>query len=157
MLPYANPEHVRLGLMNFDTLVAERKLEFGYGWSRRPLRHNHPGEPATRTMTTHPDHGQDVPMATMVDHPADSDSPLASRAPELTRRFVNDGLPYLNQLNERARQMTPNAVDTEDLVQETMLRAYAGFNTVSDGTDLRTSLLRIMTYVNGLHRGHQRL
>jgi hypothetical protein len=29
MLPYANPEQVRLDLMDFDTVVAERKLEFG--------------------------------------------------------------------------------------------------------------------------------
>jgi hypothetical protein len=29
MLPYANPEHVPLGLIDVDTVVAERKLEFG--------------------------------------------------------------------------------------------------------------------------------
>ena len=29
MLPHANREHVRLGLTDFDTVVAERKLEFG--------------------------------------------------------------------------------------------------------------------------------
>jgi hypothetical protein len=29
MLPYANPEHVPLGLIHFDTVVDERKLEFG--------------------------------------------------------------------------------------------------------------------------------
>jgi hypothetical protein len=28
-VPCANPEQVRLGLMDFDTVVAERKLEFG--------------------------------------------------------------------------------------------------------------------------------
>ena len=61
-------------------------------------------------------------MATTVDRLADSDSPLASRDPELTARFVNDALPYLNQLNDRARRMTRNAVDAEDLVQETMLQ-----------------------------------
>ena len=68
-------------------------------------------------------------MATTVDHLADSDSPLASRDPELTARFVNDALPYLNQLNDRARRLTRNAVDAEDLMQETMLRAYVGFHT----------------------------
>ena len=97
-------------------------------------------------------------MATTVDHLADSDSPLASRAPELTARFINDALPYLNQLNDRARRMTRNAVDAEDLVQETMLRAYAGFNTFSDGTNLRAWLFRIManTYINGLRRTQHR-
>ena len=56
-------------------------------------------------------------MAT-VDQPADSDSPLASRDPELTARFVNDALPYLNQLHDRARRMTRNAVDAEDLCRK---------------------------------------
>ena len=97
-------------------------------------------------------------MATTVDHLADSDSPLASRDPELTARFVNDALPYLKQLNDRARRMTRNAVDAEDLVQETMLRAYAGFNTFSEGTNLRAWLFRIMTntYINGLRRAQHR-
>jgi RNA polymerase sigma-70 factor, ECF subfamily len=109
-------------------------------------------------MTTHPDHSQDVPMATTVDHLADSDSLLASRDPELTARFVNDALPYLNQLNDRARRLTRNAVDAEDLVQETMLKAYAGFNTFSEGTNLRAWLFRIMTntYINYLLRAHHR-
>jgi RNA polymerase sigma-70 factor (ECF subfamily) len=83
---------------------------------------------------------------------------MASRAPELTARFVNDALPYLNQLNDRARRMTCNTVDAEDLVQETMLKAYAGFNTFSEGTDLRAWLFRIMTdtYINGLRRAQHR-
>ena len=97
-------------------------------------------------------------MATTVDHLADSDSPLASRSPELTARFVNDALPYLNQLNDRARRMTRNAVDAEDLVQKTMVRAYAGFNACSEGTSLRAWLFRIMTntYINGLRRAQHR-
>jgi RNA polymerase sigma-70 factor (ECF subfamily) len=105
-------------------------------------------------MTTHPDHGQDVAMATTVDNPADSNSLLASRDPELTARFVNDALPYLNQLNDRARRLTRNAVDAEDLMQETLLRAYSDFNTFSEGANLRAWLFRIMTNtcINGLRR-----
>jgi DNA-directed RNA polymerase specialized sigma24 family protein len=105
-------------------------------------------------MTTHPNHGQDVPMATTVDNLSDGDSPLASRAPELTARFVSDALPYLNQLNDRARRMTRNAGDAEDLLQETMVRAYAGVSAFSDGASLRAWLFRIMTntYINGLRR-----
>jgi len=93
-------------------------------------------------------------MATTVDHPADGDSPLASRSPELTAQFVNDVLPYLNQLHDRARGLTRNAVDAEDLMQETLLRAYDGFNTLSQAASLRAWLFRIMinTYVNGLRR-----
>jgi RNA polymerase sigma-70 factor, ECF subfamily len=93
-------------------------------------------------------------MATTVDHLADSDSVLASRDPELTTRFINDALPYLNKLNDRARRLTRNAVDAEDLMQETMLRAYISFNTSSKGTNPRAWLFRIMTntYINGLRR-----
>jgi RNA polymerase sigma-70 factor, ECF subfamily len=109
-------------------------------------------------MTTHPDHSQDVPMATTAADIVDSDSLLASRDPELTARFVNDALPYLNQLIDRARGLTCNGVDAEDLVQETMLMAYAGFNAFSEGTNFRAWLFRIMTntYLNYLLRAHHR-
>jgi RNA polymerase sigma-70 factor (ECF subfamily) len=97
-------------------------------------------------------------MATTVDRLAGSDSPLPSRDSELTARFVNDALPYLNQLDDRARRLTGNAVDAEDLVQETMLRAYVGFNTFSEGTNFRAWLFRIMAnaFINGLRRAHHR-
>jgi RNA polymerase sigma-70 factor (ECF subfamily) len=108
-------------------------------------------------MTTHLGHGQDVSMDT-VDHPAGSNSPLTQRDSELTARFVNDALPYLNQLQDRARRMTRTAVDAEDLVQETMLRAYAGFSTFSEGTNIRAWLFRIMTntHINCLRRAQHR-
>lgn len=95
---------------------------------------------------------------TPVDRLAGNDSPLASRDPELTARFVNDARPYLNQLNDRARRLTCNTVDAEDLVQETMLRAYTVFNTFSEGTNLRAWLFRIMTntYIKYLLRAHHR-
>ena len=76
----------------------------------------------------------------------------------VTARFVRDALPYLNQLHDRARRMTRNAVDAEDLVQETMLKAYAGFNTFSEETNIRAWLFRIMTntHINGLRRAQHR-
>ena len=97
-------------------------------------------------------------MTTTVDLPADSDSLLASRSSELAVQFVNDALPYLDQLYASARRMTRNTVDAEDLVQETMLRAYAGFNTFCQGTNIRAWLFRIMTntYINGLRRAQHR-
>jgi RNA polymerase sigma-70 factor (ECF subfamily) len=96
-------------------------------------------------------------MAT-VDHPADGGAPLASCDPDLTARFVNDALPYLDQLHGRARRMTRNAADAEDLVQETLLKAYAGFSTFSEGTNIRAWLFRIMTnaYINRLRRAQHR-
>jgi RNA polymerase sigma-70 factor (ECF subfamily) len=96
-------------------------------------------------------------MAPADDHLADSDSLLASRDPELTARFIDDALPYLNQLTDRARRLTTNTVEADDLVQEAMLRAYTCFNTFAEGTDLRAWLYRIMTdtRINCLRRaGH---
>jgi RNA polymerase sigma-70 factor (ECF subfamily) len=53
--------------------------------------------------------------------------------------------------------MTSNRVDAEDLVQETMLNAYAGFRTFEPGTNLTAWLRRIMTntYINS-HRRQKR-
>jgi RNA polymerase sigma-70 factor (ECF subfamily) len=77
---------------------------------------------------------------------------------ELTRRFVDDALPFLTQLHNRARRWTRDSVDAEDLVQETVLRAYIGFNALAEGTDIRAWLFRIMTnaYLNGLRREQHR-
>lgn len=81
-----------------------------------------------------------------------------SNRKELTRRFVDDALPLFGQLRDRARQMTHNMVDAEDLVQETVLRAYVAFSSFCDETSLRAWLLRIMTstYINGLRREQHR-
>ncbi|KRE25591.1 hypothetical protein ASG82_18800 [Mycobacterium sp. Soil538] len=83
---------------------------------------------------------------------------MASCDPKLTVRFVNDMFPFLNRLHGRARRMTPEAVAAEDLLQETVLRAYADFDTLAEGADVWAWLFRIMTntYVNGLHRAQHR-
>jgi RNA polymerase sigma-70 factor (ECF subfamily) len=97
-------------------------------------------------------------MATTVDHSGDSCSPATPHDPELAARFVNDALPHLTPLNNRARRICRNPVDAEDLLQETMLRAFACFDTFSEGTNLRAWLFRIMTitYINGLRREQHR-
>lgn len=46
-----------------------------------------------------------------------------------------------------AHQLTANVVDAEDLVQDTLLKAYMGFQTFQPGTHMRAWLLRIMRNV----------
>jgi RNA polymerase sigma-70 factor (ECF subfamily) len=64
---------------------------------------------------------------------------------ELSARFARDVLPLLDQLYRAARRYTVNASDAEDLVQDTVLKAYAGFHHYRDGTNVRAWVLRIMT------------
>ncbi|QCH25094.1 ECF RNA polymerase sigma factor SigH [Mycobacteroides salmoniphilum] len=76
---------------------------------------------------------------------------------ERAARFERDALPLLDQLYGAALRMTRNPADAEDLVQETMVKAYAGFGTFKEGTNLKAWLYRILTntYIN-IYRKKQR-
>jgi len=52
-------------------------------------------------------------------------------------------LPYARLLHSTALRLTGNPADAEDLVQETYTKAYAGFGTFQQGTNLRAWLYRI--------------
>jgi RNA polymerase sigma-70 factor (ECF subfamily) len=88
---------------------------------------------------------------------------VADAAPrrELTEedklRFQRDALPLLDSLYAGALRMTRNPADAEDLVQETMLRAYRSFDRFEPGTNLKAWLFRILTnaYIN-VYRKRQR-
>ena len=64
---------------------------------------------------------------------------------------------YAPQLYSAALRMTRNQADAEDLVQETYLRAYRGFGSFTEGTNLRAWLFRILTntFIN-TYRAKQR-
>ena len=64
--------------------------------------------------------------------------------------FEDQALVYLDQLYGAALRMTKNPVDAEDLVQETMLKAFAAFHQFTQGTNLKAWLYRILTntYIN---------
>lgn len=73
------------------------------------------------------------------------------------RRFERDALPYLDQLYGAAMKMTRNPQDAQDLVQETFAKAFAAFESFTEGTNLKAWLYRIMTnaYIN-TYRKRQR-
>jgi RNA polymerase sigma-70 factor (ECF subfamily) len=63
---------------------------------------------------------------------------------ELAARFERDAVPLLDVLYGAARRLTRSRADAEDLVQDTMLRAYSQFRLFREGTHLKAWLLRIM-------------
>src|SRR5262245_65531191 len=70
---------------------------------------------------------------------------------ELSGRFQSDVIPLLEPLFLHAMRMTRNHADAEDLLQETMLKAYAGFGAFRPGSNFNAWLHRILvnTYING--------
>jgi RNA polymerase sigma-70 factor (ECF subfamily) len=71
--------------------------------------------------------------------------------------FADQAMQYAPQLYSAALRMTRNQADAEDLVQETYLRAYRGFEGFTEGTNLRAWLYRILTnaFIN-TYRSRQR-
>ncbi len=61
------------------------------------------------------------------------------------QRFEAEALPFARILFGTAYRLTRNADDAQDLVQETFVRAYAGFDRFEPGTNLRAWLFTILT------------
>lgn len=64
---------------------------------------------------------------------------------ELAARFERDAIPLLDQLYGGALRMTRNPADAEDLMQDTIIKAYVGFRSFRAETNLKAWLYRIMT------------
>lgn len=64
---------------------------------------------------------------------------------ERQERFEREALPFVDQLYAAAMRMTRNPTDAEDLVQETMLKAFQAFHQYRPGTNLKAWLYRIQT------------
>jgi RNA polymerase sigma-70 factor (ECF subfamily) len=58
--------------------------------------------------------------------------------------FNSPELPFYNQLYKTALRMTRSVADTEDLMQETYLKAYRYYEGFEEGTNLKAWLFRIM-------------
>lgn len=87
------------------------------------------------------------PADELAEKPAETDA-------ELTARFERDAIPLLDQLYGGALRMTRNPADAEDLLQETMVKAYGGFRSFREGTNLKAWLYRILTntYINSYRK-----
>jgi RNA polymerase sigma-70 factor, ECF subfamily len=64
---------------------------------------------------------------------------------EAAAHFERDVIPLLEPLRGRAIQITSTITDAEDLLQETLLKAYAGRRSFERGTNMKAWLFRIMT------------
>ncbi len=71
--------------------------------------------------------------------------------------FAEAAMPLMDQLYSAALRMTRNAADAEDLVQETYMKAYRGYERFNEGTNLKAWMYRILTnsYINR-YRAKQR-
>ncbi|CKI00804.1 sigma-70 family RNA polymerase sigma factor [Mycolicibacterium smegmatis] len=71
-------------------------------------------------------------------------TPSPPTDPDLVVRFERETLPLQGRLFIGALHLTGTRQDAEDLLQDTMLRAFAGFGTFREGTNLTAWLHRIM-------------
>jgi RNA polymerase sigma-70 factor (ECF subfamily) len=76
----------------------------------------------------------------------------------LSAQFESAVIPLLEPLYRQALRMTSKRADAEDLVQETVLNAYAGRRAFEPGTNLAAWLRRIMinTYINSYRKQKRR-
>jgi RNA polymerase sigma-70 factor (ECF subfamily) len=76
-------------------------------------------------------------------------APAASQA-AAQADFEQQVRPYIGQLYPAALRMTRNRADAEDLVQDTLAKAYTAFSQFTPGTNLRAWLNKILanTFIN---------
>ena len=63
---------------------------------------------------------------------------------DLAARFAREAEPLFEVLSRGARRLTRCDADAEDLLQDALLHAYAGFHTFQEGTNLKAWLFRIL-------------
>lgn len=65
----------------------------------------------------------------------------------LEQRFADEALPLSGELTRIARRYTVDVHDAEDLVQETLVKAWVGFASCAPGSNLRAWMVRIMVNI----------
>ena len=86
-------------------------------------------------------------MTAVQSHPRATQPRPVQRRPvdtECNARFERGALPLRDIMYRHAFRMSRNHADAEDLVQEAMMKAYAGFHTFRPDTNLQAWLLRIL-------------
>jgi RNA polymerase sigma-70 factor (ECF subfamily) len=63
---------------------------------------------------------------------------------DLAARFGHEVEPLLDVLSRGARRLTRSDADAEDLLQDALMHAYAGFGTFNEGSNLKAWLFRIL-------------
>jgi RNA polymerase sigma-70 factor (TIGR02947 family) len=63
---------------------------------------------------------------------------------DLPTRFAREVEPLFDVLSRGARRLTRCDADAEDLLQDTLLHAYAGFHTFRENSNLKAWLFRIL-------------
>jgi RNA polymerase sigma-70 factor, ECF subfamily len=73
---------------------------------------------------------------------------------EVTRSFDDEALPHLDALYRVALRLTADPTQAEDLVQDTMLKAYRSWRQYRPGTNAKGWLLTILrnTFINDYRR-----
>jgi RNA polymerase sigma-70 factor (ECF subfamily) len=82
--------------------------------------------------------------------PSGSSEGSSPRANTAKVEFDEQIRPFLDQLYSAALRMTRNPADAEDLVQETLTKAFTAYHQFTPGTNLRAWLHRILanTFIN---------
>ena len=70
------------------------------------------------------------------------------------REFEESALPLIDNLYGAAMRLTRNPTEAEDLVQDSMVRAYRFWDSFKQGTNVKAWLFTILrnTFINGYHR-----
>lgn len=72
--------------------------------------------------------------------------------------FSTGQLPYRDQLFKTALRLTRSVEESEDLLQETYLKAYRHYHQFTEGTNLKAWLFRILknTFINAYRKNRNR-
>jgi RNA polymerase sigma-70 factor, ECF subfamily len=100
-----------------------------------------------------------MPVEPSAQAPVDGAPPAEPRMhAELRDRFDRDVTPLMPTLYHQAFRVTRNHVDAEDLVQDTLVKAFAGFHTFRQDTNLGAWLHRILinTFINAYRKKQRR-